>query len=123
MRIVPDIDLRSRTFRAVLRIERSEELLAPGVSLTAYVPRGPASLRIVVPKDAVLRGDAGSFVYAVRGGLAVPVPVRIAFPAGDSVALEPGSIERGTPVVTEGNERLMPMTPVAAIPAGTDGAK
>jgi RND family efflux transporter MFP subunit len=123
MRIVPDIDLRSRTFRAVLRIERSEELLAPGVSLTAYVPRGPASPRIVVPKDAVLRGDAGSFVYAVRGGLAVPVPVRIAFPAGESVALEPGSIERGTPVVTEGNERLMPMTPVAPIPAGTDGAK
>ncbi|MCX5650852.1 MAG: efflux RND transporter periplasmic adaptor subunit [Planctomycetota bacterium] len=123
MRIVPDIDLRSRTFRAVLRIERSEELLAPGLSLTAYVPRGPASPRIVVPKDAVLRGDAGSFVFAVRGGLAVPVPVRIAFPAGDSVALEPGSIERGTQVVTEGNERLMPMTPVAPIPAGTDGAK
>jgi RND family efflux transporter MFP subunit len=123
MRIVPDIDLRSRTFRAVLRIERSEELLAPGLSLTAYVPRGQASPRIVVPKDAVLRGDAGAFVYAVRGGMAVPVPVRIAFPAGDSVALEPGSIERGTQVVTEGNERLMPMTPVAPIQAGTDGAK
>lgn len=123
MRIVPDIDLRSRTFRAVLRIERSEELLAPGLSLTAYVPRGQASPRIVVPKDAVLRGDAGAFVYAVRGGMAVPVPVRIAFPAGDSVALEPGSIERGTQVVTEGNERLMPMTPVAPIQAGTEGAK
>ena len=86
------------------------------------MPAGPAVPRVVIPKDAVVRGDAGPFVFVVRGGVAMPVGVRIAFPIGDRVALEPGSVEAGAQVVTEGNERLMPMTPVAPI-AETAGAK
>jgi len=43
--------------------------------------------------------------------------VRIAFPAGADVALEPGSLEEGAQVVVEGNERLRPMSPVAPIAA------
>ncbi len=122
LRIVPEIDPRSRTFRAVLRVYDDSQLLASGLALTAYVPAGSNEPRIVIPKDAVVRGDAGAFVYAVRGGMAVPVNVRIAFPIGDRVALEPGALEAGVQVVTEGNERLMPMTPVAPI-AETAGAK
>ena len=78
--------------------------------------------RIVIPKDAILRGDASPFVYVVRGGVAMPVNVRIAFPLGDDVALEPGAIAAGDEVVTEGNERLLGPTPVAPIaPSVADG--
>ena len=130
IRVVPEIDPRSRTFRTVLRVMDGDasdaagggRALAPGLALTAFVPAGAAVPRVVIPKDAVVRGDAGAFVFAVRGGVAVPVAVRIAFPLGDRVALEPGSLEAGAQVVTEGNERLMPMTPVAPI-AGSEGAK
>ena len=122
IRVVPEIDPRSRTFRTVLRVMDGDALLASGLALTAYVPAGPAVPRVVIPKDAVVRGDAGPFVFVVRGGVAMPVGVRIAFPIGDRVALEPGSVEAGAQVVTEGNERLMPMTPVAPI-AETAGAK
>jgi hypothetical protein len=77
----------------------------------------------VVPKDAILRGDAGPYVFAVRGGVAMPVNVRVAFPIGDRVALEAGAaLEPGVQVVVEGNERLMPMSPVAPIAAGGAGA-
>ena len=123
IRVVPEIDPRSRTFRTVLRIMKDDGLsLASGLALTAYVPAGARAPRLLVPKDAVLRGEAGPFVYAVRDGIAVPVNVRIAFPAGADVALEPGALEDGAKVVVEGNERLRPMTPVAAI-AGSEGAK
>lgn len=115
MRIVPEVDPRSRTFRSVLRVVNKDELLAPGLALTAFVPAGTKAPRIVIPKDAVLRGDAAPFVYVVRGGMAMPVNVRIAFPLADEVALEPGSIAAGDEVVTEGNERLMGPTPVAPI--------
>ena len=115
VRVVPEVDPRSRTFRAVLRVVNTKELLAPGLALTAFVPAGATAPRIVIPKDAILRGDASPFVYVVRGGVAMPVNVRIAFPLGDEVALEPGAIAAGDEVVTEGNERLMGPTPVAPV--------
>jgi len=115
MRVVPEVDPRSRTFRTVLRVVNKDDLLAPGLALTAFVPAGAKTPRIVIPKDAVLRGDAAPFVYVVRGGIAMPVNVRVAFPLADEVALEPGSIAAGDDVVTEGNERLMGPTPVAPI--------
>jgi len=116
IRVVPEIDPRSRTFHAVLRIMRQDDVpLASGLALTAFVPAGARVPRLLVSKDAILRGDAGPFVYAVRGGIAMPVNVRIAFPAGADVALEPGSLEEGAQVVVEGNERLRPMSPVAPI--------
>jgi RND family efflux transporter MFP subunit len=119
VRVVPEVDPRSRTFRAVLRVVNTKELLAqslaPGLALTAFVPAGATAPRIVIPKDAILRGDASPFVYVVRGGVAMPVNVRIAFPLGDDVALEPGAIAAGDEVVTEGNERLMGPTPVAPV--------
>lgn len=126
IRVVPEIDPRSRTFRTVLRVMDADPgeptVLASGLALTAFVPAGAAVPRVVIPKDAVVRGDAGAFVFVVRGGVAMPVSVRIAFPMGDRVALEPGSLEAGAQVVTEGNERLMPMTPVAPV-GGTAVAK
>ena len=74
-----------------------------------------------MPKDAILRGESGPFVYAVRDGIAVPVNVRIVFPSGADVAIEPGALAAGAKVVVEGNERLMPMSPVAPLAAGTEG--
>jgi RND family efflux transporter MFP subunit len=115
LRVVPEIDPRSRTFRTVVRIGNGSDVLAPGIALTAFVPAGPAAPRVVIPKDAVLRGDAAPFVYVVRSGVAMPVNVRIAFPLGDEVALEPGAVAAGDEVVTEGNERLMGPTPVAPV--------
>ena len=122
LRVIPAVDPRSRTFAAVCTVRNSDGALAAGLALTAHVPAGPPAPRVVVPKDAILRGDAGPYVFVVRGGVAQPVVVRVAFPLGDRVALETGAIAAGAQVVTEGNERLMPMTPVAPI-AGSEGAQ
>ncbi|MFZ4750191.1 MAG: efflux RND transporter periplasmic adaptor subunit [Phycisphaerales bacterium] len=123
IRVIPSIDPRSRTFVTILTVIDRDGVLAPGLALTAYVPAGAVAPRLVVPKDAILRGDAGPYVFAVRGGMAMPVNVRVAFPIGDRVALEAGAaLEPGVQVVVEGNERLMPMSPVAPIAAGGVGA-
>jgi RND family efflux transporter MFP subunit len=119
MRVVPEIDPRTRSFRAICRIEAGDRALAAGLALTAFVASGELAPRLVLPKDAVLRGDAGPYVFVVRGGVAMPAPVRIAFPLGDSVVVEPGAVRAGESVVTEGNERLMPMTPVAPMTSMT----
>lgn len=122
LRIIPEIDARSRTFHAVAEIANRDGRLAAGMALEAFVPQGAPTTWIVVPKDALIYQGVSASIFVVRGGLASPTPVRIAFPIGDDVALEPGAVAAGDQVVVEGNERLMPMSPVApvaaAVPAG-----
>ena len=117
IRVVPEIDPRSRTFHAVLRIMRDDEVvLASGLSLNAFVPQGAPANWTLVPKNAIVYQGVNASVYMVDKGVAIPVPVRIAFPVGDSVALEGASaLVAGAQVVVEGNERLMPMAKVVPV--------
>jgi RND family efflux transporter MFP subunit len=117
MRVIPEIDARSRTFHAVVEIANGDGSLAAGMALEAFVPQGAPASWTLVPKDALVYQGVSASIFVVRGGLASPTPVRVAFPVGDEVALEPGAVVAGDQVVIEGNERLMPMAPVAPIPA------
>lgn len=121
LRIVPEVERRGRTFTAIGIFANPARRLLPGMSASAYVPAGAKEPWLVVPKDAVLVRDTGPVVWALRPGadgatIAVPTPVDLAFPLGDSWAIRPGGLRAGDEVVVEGNERLMPMAPVA--PAG-----
>lgn len=122
LRIIPEIDARSRTFHAVVEIANGDGSLAAGMALEAFVPQGAPASWTLVPKDALIYQGVSASVFVVRGGLASPTPVRVAFPIGDDVALESGAVVAGDQVVVEGNERLMPMSPVApiapSVPAG-----
>ena len=73
-----------------------------------------------MPKDALVYQGVNTSVFVVRNGVAVPTPVRVAFPIGDEVALDPGVIAAGDAVVVEGNERLIPGSAVAPIAAATE---
>jgi multidrug efflux pump subunit AcrA (membrane-fusion protein) len=69
--------------------------------------------------------DGGASVWTIRPGregepAAIPAPVEAAFPLGDRWAIRRGGVGAGEEVVVEGNERLMPMTPVAPIAANRD---
>jgi len=120
VRIVPQVSRRGRTFTAIGTIRNPGRRLLPGMSATAYVPLGEPRPWLVVPKDAVLFREGGATVWTVRPGRegapsAVPAPVEMAFPLGDRWAIERGGVRAGDEVVVEGNERLMPMSPVAPV--------
>jgi RND family efflux transporter MFP subunit len=124
-RVVEDVDPRSRTFRVIAPLER-EWRLAPGMSLSAWVPTGERAPHLTVSKDAILRNDAGAYVYVVQPGAegapaqAVPLPVEVLFYSADDAVLRAGRLAPGTEVVVEGNERLFPMAPIR--PVRADGA-
>jgi len=118
-RIIPEVDPRARTFRVVVDVANERGELAPGLSLEAFVAQGESRPWTVIPKDALVWQGTSPIVYSIVDGRAMPVPVRVAFPFGDGVALEPGPLVPGATIVVEGNERLMPMAPVAATPAGS----
>lgn len=110
------------------------QALQPGMSLTALVPTGDRADFTTIHKDAILRDDAGSFVYAAMqtGGpnaapQAMPVRVEVLFATADRLAVRAAQLRPGADVIVEGNERVYPTQPLnilnaEATPANGDSA-
>jgi RND family efflux transporter MFP subunit len=127
-RVIPVVDPKARSFTVVAQLDNADDTLTPGMSVTAWLPTGQLQERLTVAKDAVLRNEAGAYVYVARGGggegpggpaSAVPVSVQVLFPVADRVVVASREITKGDLVVVEGNERLFPMMPVT--PLGQEG--
>ncbi len=120
LRIIPQVDRRSRSFTVVVRFPDHGGRLTPGMSLSAWVPTGGRFDALTVSSDAVLRNDVGAYVYVARGGgpgtpgKATPVNVHARFPVDDRIVVESPALQPGDLVVVEGNERLFPGAPVIA---------
>lgn len=124
-RIVPAADPLSRIFPLRMRVDARGTDLLPGMSADAYIPTGTALPTLSVHKDAILRDDAGLFVYfavpyspqgesqdgASYDWQAAPARVERLFGFGDRVAVR-GSLPRDAKVVVQGNERMFPSQPM-----------
>jgi len=126
LRVVRDVDPKSRTFPVVAPLP-ADAPLAPGMSVTAWVPSADEAEHLTVDEDAILRGETGAYVYVATPGAtadapssAVPVTVEVLFSAGGRTVVRSDRIAAGALAIVEGNERLWPSAPVAATPA--DGA-
>lgn len=119
-RIIPQVEARARTFTLVAMLANEDHSLAPGMSVVGWVPKGSAADRLTVPSDAVLQNESGHFVFVVRESaegppVALPVRVRVLFPQGWRRVVESDQLKAGDKVVVEGNERLMPMSPLQPV--------
>lgn len=132
--VVPDADRLSRMFPIRLAVPSEGGVLKPGMSLKASIPTGERRERLTIHKDAILRDDAGEFVYMsvpaqsdnpAVNGQAMPARVRTVFAFGNRVVIEPGQIREGTILITEGNERVFPTQPLIYLdqPAEADAAQ
>lgn len=116
VRIVPDVDPRSRTFTAVAELDNSDGTLAAGMSITGQVPVGVHQPHLIIPVDALLRTERGDFVFrAGSSGVAERIPVEQAFERDGQIFLLPArnpQLAEGDQVVVEGNDRLQPNQPL-----------
>lgn len=120
--VVPMGAEAARTFPVRIRVDNPEKALLPGMSVTARAPTGESAPAMVAPSDALLRDDAGWFVYTATGDdsgrAAVPARVEIALRMGEQTAIRPisGPVFPGALVVVEGNERILfPGQPLAIV--------
>jgi multidrug efflux pump subunit AcrA (membrane-fusion protein) len=120
MHIVPQGAEGARTFPVRLRLENPDRRLLPGMSVTASVPTGTVEPRLLVPADAMLRDDAGWFVYTATGEtnalMALPARVEplVSVNGMTAVRVVAGPLFPGALVVIEGNERILfPGQPLA----------
>ena len=116
-RIVPQADVRSRSFPIRIRLDnpRGEHghLVKPGMLANVSLAVGPPQRSVLVPKDALVLGGASPVVYVVKADpgaqdmVAVPVPVQLGV-ADKGYIQVTGQLQAGQDVVVQGNERLRP---------------
>lgn len=120
-RIVPQADVRSRSFPVKLVIgnprDASGHALKSGMLARVTLAVAPSKLAMLVPKDALVLGGPTPLVYVVandprtRQLVASPVPVQLGVADGGEMQVM-GNLRPGQDVVIRGNERLAPGAPV-----------
>jgi RND family efflux transporter MFP subunit len=117
MRVRREVNAKSKTFVWLGEPEQPEQLVH-GMSVEANVPSTETIQALTVNYSAILKNDAGAYIYKVvpgqSGDMVVPIPVKLGFKKGDFVVLHSPALKVGDRVVVEGGERLFPMTPVQA---------
>lgn len=121
-RIVPQADVRSRTFPVKVLLEnpisgKSHKLKA-GLICHVSLPVGKREKVTVVPKDALVLGGETAAVFVVEstadpttkkeGSVARKVSVDLGAGSYDTFIQVSGDLKPGMSVVIRGNERLMP---------------
>ena len=108
------VDPSARTFTVKITMNNPDMKIKGGMEahVTFNVMEEQESL--VVHKDAVVIAGKERLVFAVRNGLATPVPIVILEYFENSVAVE-GDLTPGDKVVIRGNERLRPGQPVKVL--------
>ncbi len=121
VQIVPQADLRSRSFPVRIRIDNPPTdggpLLKSGMLAQASLFIDRSEEILLIKKDALVLGGPRIILYVVSPGAdgqpssVRPVPVDIGASIDDWIQVS-GQISAGDVVVIEGNERLMPGQPV-----------
>lgn len=111
--VVPVADAAARTFPVRVEAPNDRGLVHPGMTVVASIPTGVRGPAMLAPADALLRDDAGWFVYTAtpteQGRIALPARVEQLFRTGEWVAIRviSGPAFPGAAVVVEGNERIL----------------
>lgn len=113
VRIIPDVDPKARTFRVVLTLDDPAGVLAPGMSVAAWIPTTDEAEHLTVAKSAVVRNGRDAYVYRTESAAegkakAARTQVTVLFDWQDRLAVDAEGLQAGDRVIVEGNERLMP---------------
>ena len=112
--IVPEADPGAVSFPIKVVLENPDHTIKSSASAAVVVRIGESEKIKLVPKDSIVSSPHGTMVFAVREGLAHPVPVeQLGWYEG--FAHVKGEISVGESVVVRGNERLMPMQKVKIV--------
>jgi membrane fusion protein (multidrug efflux system) len=118
-RVAPVIDSGSGTFRVICAFEGGG-LLQPGMFGRIKIDYDERADALVVPRMALLDDEGDPAVFAVKGGKAARVPVKLGYIDGNWAEIRSGLAE-GTQVVVTGKTALRDGTEVQVL--GEPGAK
>jgi RND family efflux transporter MFP subunit len=115
---VPVADASSRTVQMIAILPDPENLLVPGLSVSADLPVTERIEQLMVPVNAVVRSYAGPGVFVPMKTPDSPLPVakridvEILYQTDGYVFIRSEELKEGDEVIVEGNERLFPFQPL-----------
>ena len=112
--IIPDAEPRTVSFPIKVLLENPDHVIKASTSAAIKIRIGESEKIKLVPKDSIVNSPNGPMVFAVRKGVAHPVPV-IEKNWYEGLAQVEGQISAGESVVVRGNERLIPMQQVTIV--------
>ena len=118
-RVAPVVDSGSGTFRVICAFD-GEGVLQPGMFGRIGIAYDNRADALVIPRSALLEGEADTAVFMVKAGKAQRVPVELGYVDGEWVEVRKG-VQQGDQVVVAGKNTLRDGTPVSVI--GQPGSK
>jgi multidrug efflux system membrane fusion protein len=113
------VDTTTGTIKLKATFENKDHKLWPGQFLNVVLHLTTQPNAITVPNEAVQNGQDGQFIYVVKADRTVEArPVTVGSRVDQDLVITQG-IEAGETVVTQGQLRLQPGSPVQ--PTGADG--
>jgi RND family efflux transporter MFP subunit len=113
--IIPKGDVATRTFPVKLSFKKTPSYLFEGMAATIEVQSGQNVQALVVPRDAILKRFGQNVIFVDVKGSAMMLPVVIVGYTNGNVAVQAEGLMKGMRVVTKGNERIFPKSPIQDI--------
>lgn len=113
--IIPKGDIATRTFPVKIAFKKVPSNLYEGMAATIEIQSGQNVKALLVPRDAILKRFGQDVVFFDSNGTAVMVPVKTVGYTNGKVAVSGAGLSEGARVVTKGNERIFPKSPIKDI--------
>jgi membrane fusion protein (multidrug efflux system) len=113
-RISPVIDPQSGTFKVTVGVNNPDRDVLPGLFVKAAIVTEERPNALLVPKRAVVYDGGGQFLFTVRDGQAVRLPLTAGFETPDTIEVRSG-LKEGDPVIVRGQSGLKDETPVKVV--------
>ena len=113
--IIPKGDIATRTFPVKLSFNEVPKNLFEGMAATIEIQSGRDVEALIVPRDSILKRFGQNVVFVDAKGSAMMIPViTVGYTKGKVAVTGPG-LSEGAKVVTKGNERIFPKSPIKDI--------
>jgi len=113
--IIPKGDIATRTFPVKLSFYKAPKNLFEGMAATIEIQSGRDVQALVVPRDAILKRFGQNVIFVDVKGSAMMLPVVVVGYTNGKVAVNADGLMEGMRVVTKGNERIFPKSPIQDI--------
>lgn len=117
------VDTTSGTIRLKATFDNKDHALWPGLSVSTRLLVNTIKDATVMPDDAVQHGTDGLYVFVVADGNKADVRKVNAGPSTDSKTLVESGVSAGEQVVTRGQYRVQPGSPLAVSVASSGQSK
>ncbi|WP_424687643.1 MAG: efflux RND transporter periplasmic adaptor subunit [Halarcobacter ebronensis] len=113
---IPAGDKLTRTFPVKFKADIKDSFVFDGQEAKVSLSKNGKTEALVVPRDAVIKRFGQNVVFTITDKMtAQMMPVQIIGYLGDKIAISAQGLSEGMDVVSKGNERVFPNSPVKVL--------